>query len=39
MAFVGITKEKAESLNMDIVETACDLKEDSRAEIYSEEGE
>lgn len=39
MAFVGITKEKAESLNMDIVEASFDLKEDSRAEIYSEEGE
>ncbi|MGC8588625.1 MAG: dihydrolipoyl dehydrogenase [Hydrogenobaculum sp.] len=39
MAFVGITKEKAENLNMDIVETSFDLKEDSRAEIYAEEGE
>ncbi|MGC9143757.1 dihydrolipoyl dehydrogenase [Hydrogenobaculum sp.] len=39
MAFVGITKEKAENLNMDIVETSFDLKEDSRAEMYAEEGE
>ncbi len=39
MSFVGITKEKAEKLGIDIVETSFDLKEDSRAEIYSEEGE
>ncbi len=39
MSFVGITKEKAEKLGVDIVESSFDLREDSRAEIYSEEGE
>lgn len=36
MSFVGITKEKAQNMGIDIVETSFDLKEDSRAEIYNE---
>lgn len=40
MSFVGITREKAEQLNIQIIESSFDFKEDSRAEIYNEtEGE
>ncbi len=39
LSYVGITKEKAENMGIDVMESSFDIKEDSRAEIYGEYGE